>query len=223
MRLLNSAGPSSFEEIKTWYPVWYRDVFEMETIWRAFGFQFDRIRADIIRAVDNNFIEYADAQAIQKIENHFDISHSSPRTIEERRAIIRGFVQGRGRVGRAEIAELFSIFTNNTIEVTFSRPGRIHIAVSKDIDDDFTFDDIKLILNNRLPAHLEVIMSAHFNPNHEAADYSGGAISELITEYFYSEDEDFRPRNNRHIDLSQFTNEELSKFTHEQLQQGGFL
>lgn len=27
--------PSAYEELKTFYPVFYRDVFEMDAIWRA--------------------------------------------------------------------------------------------------------------------------------------------------------------------------------------------
>jgi len=29
MRLYDNAYPSTYEEIKTWYPAWYRDVLEM--------------------------------------------------------------------------------------------------------------------------------------------------------------------------------------------------
>lgn len=35
--------PSAYEELKTFYPVFYRDVFEMDAIWRAAGGGLDEI------------------------------------------------------------------------------------------------------------------------------------------------------------------------------------
>ena len=34
MRLYDNAYPSTYEEIKTWYPAWYRDVLEMDALWQ---------------------------------------------------------------------------------------------------------------------------------------------------------------------------------------------
>lgn len=154
MRIYENAFPSSYEEIKTWYPVWYREVFEMDALWRVFGSQMDRIQADLIQMVENNFIEFADAPTVTRLEAFFGITHPIPRTLVERRAVLIGFVRGRGHIGRPKIIEIISLFTTGEIDVAFSRPGMIDVTVTRDYGDMFNLADIYMILGHRIPAHL---------------------------------------------------------------------
>ena len=154
MQLYENAFPSTYEEIKTWYPVWYRDVFEMDALWQVFGGQMDKIQADIIQMVNNNFIDFADADTITRLENFLSIVHPFPRSLAERRAVLRGFVLGLGHIGRQTIIELISLFTSGEIDVAFSRPGRITVTVTHDFGDMFRASDIFMILGHRIPAHL---------------------------------------------------------------------
>ena len=154
MLIYENSFPSTYEEIKTWYPVWYREVFEMDAIWQVFGGQMDRIQADLIRMVENNFIEFADAPTVTRLESFFGIIHPFPRTLVERRAVLIGFVRGRGHIGRPRIIEIISLFTSGEIDVAFSRPGKIDVTVTRDFGDMFNLADIHLILGHRIPAHL---------------------------------------------------------------------
>jgi hypothetical protein len=151
--LFDNAWPSNYEEIKTWYPVWYREVLEMDALWRIWGKHLDDIQEAIILSVDNNFIDHADAQTIGRLETFFGIVYDSPRTLYERRNVIKGFIIGRGKIGRQEIINLISIFTSGTIDVSFAG-GVIYIYVTRDFGDAFNLYDIHLVLDNRIPAHL---------------------------------------------------------------------
>lgn len=154
MLIYENAFPTTYEEIKTWYPVWYRDVFEMEALWRVLGGQMDSIQADIIQMVENNFIEFADAPTVTKLEEFYGIVHPFPRTLVERRAVLIGFVRGRGHIGRPKIIELISLFTTGEIDVAFSRPGKVDVTVTRDFGDMFNLADVHMILGHRIPAHL---------------------------------------------------------------------
>ena len=66
MRLYENSVPNTYDEIKTWYPVWYRDVLEMDALWQALGSQLDKVRNGIIQAIDNNFIDRADTETLAK-------------------------------------------------------------------------------------------------------------------------------------------------------------
>lgn len=154
MLIYENSFPSTYEEIKTWYPVWYREVLEMDALWRVFGGQMDKIQADLVRMVENNFIEFADAPTITRLEAFFGIVHPFPRTLVERRAVLIGFVRGRGHIGRPQIIEIISLFTSGEIDVAFSRPGKIDVTVTRDFGDMFNLADIHLILGHRVPAHL---------------------------------------------------------------------
>lgn len=52
--------PSAYEELKTFYPVFYRDVFEMDAIWRAAGGGLDEIEDGVDAVVNNNFVSLMD-------------------------------------------------------------------------------------------------------------------------------------------------------------------
>ena len=156
MRIYENAWPSTYEEFKTWHPVWYRDVFEMDAIWQVLGGQMDKMQALLIWMVDSNFIDHADASMIARLENFLGIVHPYPRTLVERRAVLRGFTIGRGHMGRRQIIELISIFTSGEIDVSFTRPGRINVAVARDFGDMFNLHDINMIIGHRAPSHLSL-------------------------------------------------------------------
>ncbi|MCL1862013.1 MAG: YmfQ family protein [Defluviitaleaceae bacterium] len=154
MLIYENSFPATYEEIKTWYPVWYREVFEMDAIWQVVGGQMDQIQADLVQMVENNFIEFADEPTITRLEAFFGIVHPFPRTLVERRAVLIGFVRGRGHIGRPQIIEIISLFTTGVIDVRFSRPGAIDVTVTRDFGDMFNLADIHMILGHRIPAHL---------------------------------------------------------------------
>lgn len=157
MKLYENAYPSVYEEIKTWYPVWYRDVFEMDALWRVWGGQLDEIQAGIIRAVDNNFIDYADAETLTKWETLFNVTYDGPRTLAERRNLLKALLLGMGHIGQKEIKEIISVFTNGQIEVQLIG-GMIRITVTRDFGDNFNLYDCNYILDNKIPAHLALDM-----------------------------------------------------------------
>ena len=156
MLIYENAWPSTYEEFKTWYPVWYRDILEMDAIWQVLGGQMDKVQALLVWMVDSNFIDHADASMIARLENFLGIVHPYPRTLVERRAVLRGFTIGRGHMGRPRIIELISIFTAGEIDVSFTRPGRINVAVTRDFGDMFNLHDINMIIGHRIPSHLSL-------------------------------------------------------------------
>lgn len=157
MLLYDNAPPSTYEEIKTWYPVWYRDVLEMDALWRVWGGQLDAIQAGIIQAVDNNFIDYADAETLAKLEAFFHITYDGPRSLTDRRNMIKALLLGQGHVGQKEIKELISVFTNGKIDLELIG-GLIRITVTRDFGDNFNLYDCNFILGGRIPAHLGLDM-----------------------------------------------------------------
>lgn len=153
MKLYDNAYPSTYEEIKTWYPVWYRDVLEMDALWRVWGGQLDAVQSGIIRAIDNNFIDYADAEALTKWEDFFHITYDSPRTLVDRRNLLKALLLGANHIGQKEIKEIISVFTNGEIDVQLNN-GLIQITVTRDFGNNFNLYDCNYILGSKIPAHL---------------------------------------------------------------------
>jgi hypothetical protein len=184
--LLFEHSRDMYEEIKEMYPVWYREVVDMTALWTVFGTKLEEIKNDILRAVDNNFIDYADAATITKLETFLRITHDEPRTIDERRKVIKAFIVGHGKIGQQQIKELVAVFTNNEVGVEFSQ-GVITVTVVQDITNPFRSSDVRFILEARIPAHLALVLSENFEFTSKTAIYvlsastSSTRISQTVT------------------------------------------
>jgi len=193
MALFKNSFDSHYEELKTFYPVWYRDVREMDAIWYAIGGMLDEIVAAMLQTLDNSFISRADCERLTQLEQWLQIPPNDERTLAERRHMLRTFFYGSGRIGRAEIIEIMSVFTTGDISVAFIKgyglmilfdgsrvfdgtfdfnqsepssdsPAVIVITVVRDLADRFNLKDSMFVLEKRLPAHLRVIFVDKLNP-----------------------------------------------------------
>ena len=113
--------PSVYEELKTFYPVFYRDVFEMDAIWRAAGGKLDEIEAGVDAAANDTFISMMDAAALSDMEAFLDIAPNKNRTLEVRRKLVASYFVGANHIGAPEIKELVRGYTGDTPEVKFSK------------------------------------------------------------------------------------------------------
>ena len=80
--------PSAYEELKTFYPVFYRDVFEMDAIWRAAGGGLDEIEDGVDAVVNNNFVSLMDTDTLAQMETFLGIPLNQKHTLEARRIVL---------------------------------------------------------------------------------------------------------------------------------------
>lgn len=154
--MYDNAYKSGYVELKTFYPVWYPDVVEMDALLKAFGTQLDGIKNGNIRSIDNNFVATADAVTIGTLEKYLYITYDGKRTLEERRALVSAFFIGYGHIGRPEIIDYVSKFTEGAISVAFDA-GVITVTVTRDAAEKFNLADALFILLRRIPAHLALV------------------------------------------------------------------
>ena len=147
--------PSAYEELKTFYPVFYRDVFEMDAIWRAAGGGLDEIEDGVDAVVNNNFVSLMDTDALAQMETFLDIPLNQKRTLEARRKLVASYFIGGNHIGAREIKDITRAFTEGTCEVSFVG-GTVYIHVKSDIKDTPPEDDYYYILRKKIPAHLGV-------------------------------------------------------------------
>lgn len=147
--------PSAYEELKTFYPVFYRDVFEMDAIWRTCGGGLDEIEDDVDRVANSTYISLMDEKALVQMETFLGIPPDSGRTLEERRKLVSSYFLGVGHIGAREIKEIAKAFTGGKCEVSFSN-GEVYIHIKADISDTPPADDFFFILRKKIPAHLGV-------------------------------------------------------------------
>jgi len=181
MRLFDNSVDSHYEEQKTLYPVFYRDVLEMDAIWHTVGYFLDRLRSDMIRSLDNSTISRAEAARIAILENWIGIPNNGVRLLSDRRSVLQSFLYGDGHIGQRDIQLLMESFTSGVVKVqllseykTVHLDGKhsldgswllnqfpkqlagIQILVERDIADKFNLADATLVIAKRIPAHLQI-------------------------------------------------------------------
>lgn len=145
--------PDAYEELKTFYPVFYRDVFEMDAIWRTCGGGLDEIETNVDRVANSTFISMMDETALSRMEQFLGIPFDSKRTLEERRSLAASYFLGTGHFGAPEIKELTRAFTDGKCTVSFGG-GVVYIHIKADISDTPQADDYYFMLRKKTPAHL---------------------------------------------------------------------
>lgn len=160
--------PSVYEELKTFYPVFYRDVFEMDAIWRAAGGKLDEIEAGVDAVANDTFISMMDAAALSDMEAFLDIAPNKNRTLEDRRKLVASYFVGANHIGAPEIKELVRGYAGDTPEVKFSK-GRIYVCISPPDESSFLSSDIIECLLRKIPAHLALSLSLSYKPDVQPA------------------------------------------------------
>jgi len=168
MSMFNSYWKCKYDELITFYPRYYREVFEMDAILRTAGGLADGIQNGIEEVLLNNFIENADEDTLSMYEQFLGLSLLRQRTVEERRRLVKSFFAGQGKVSATRIAEMIRAYTgadttcefypfdsegNNRLDVIFERGGEEVIYIS----------DIYILLSKMLPAHIEYRAMAEYS------------------------------------------------------------
>lgn len=117
MRFYGNQFGSSYEELISYYPRYYRDVLEMVAILNAQGKLLDDAKAQIEQNYLNNFIEHMDEAAISDLEEFLEIHNDGTKTLDERKKIIKPYFAGFGRISSATIKEMIAAYSDATADV----------------------------------------------------------------------------------------------------------
>lgn len=158
MKFYNKYFKNNYDELITYYPRYYREIFEMVEILKAHGKIADNLEDSIERVFLNNFILTADEQTIKIWEEDIlNITYRNKLSLEQRKNVIIAMLCGHGHIGEPEIREIIANYTSNAVAVDFEK-GRLSILI-----DGVVFDEINLYDNllRRIPAHIGLGMSIH--------------------------------------------------------------
>ena len=163
MSLYDNAFPSNYEEIRTFYPVWYFDVKEMDAVWRTTGKQLDAVQSGVEAIITNNFIATADDTTLKALEKFLGLTPNPDRTSSERRQLIASVLSSTPHIGAPEIKDLVGTFTLGDIDVSFDG-GEIRVTVTRDMADRLNMADCLYVLQGRIPAHLDLMFTDILRP-----------------------------------------------------------
>ncbi len=160
MRFYNKYYANDFEELLTYYPRFYCDIYEMVEILKAYGRITDSMEKNIEQAYLNGFIDYADEAAIEKLERFLKIGLNRNRTLEERRRLVKSYFVGFGKISATVLNRIVLTYFETTAEISFKQCDEngnhgLFIIINKDAEEILYTSDFTKILRLRIPAHIK--------------------------------------------------------------------
>ncbi len=160
MRFYNKYYANDFEELLTYYPRFYLDIYEMVEILKAYGRITDSMEKNIEQAYLNGFIDYADEAAIEKLERFLKIGLNRNRTLEERRRLVKSYFVGFGKISATVLNRIALTYFETTAEISFKQCDEngnhgLFIIINKDAEEILYTSDFTKILRLRIPAHIK--------------------------------------------------------------------
>lgn len=175
MSLLNPQYADVYKELRTCYPIFYMDVYEMQELLKVQGTLMDTLCGNLELTLNNNFINTADETTIQAWETALGIEYDNVLTLEERKIVVAAHISGHGHIGEPEIRSIVARYSSNPITVEFN-VGIITINISGQI---FDTTNLRKTLLSRIPAHLRLMLNII---------YGSAAATEHVATAAYSQE-----------------------------------
>lgn len=156
---------NNYDDIKSFLPIFYNEVFEMQAILQTAGHALDKLEEGEIRVLLNNFIMDADKESITKLETFLQIKNES-RSLDERRRLVASYFVGFGKINATKIKEIVYSFTSANSEVYFE-DSTVSIEIERGISESLYLIDVNNIISSRIPAHLPFVLVIKFTINVE--------------------------------------------------------
>lgn len=160
--LFNNEQRSGYEELLSYYPIFYKDIREMNAILHISGSMLDGMASAMEEVVLNRFIDTMDEETTSRWETFLYLTANRNRPLEERKHLIHALLIGHGKISASKIKEVVKVFTGLTAEVEFIREC-LTVKVPLDGEYQFLLSDIKNLFKKRIPAHLALLMIGKFH------------------------------------------------------------
>ena len=154
----SNAFPSTYEELISYYPTFYRDVLEMRAILEAEGRLLDSQIESFNTVIDNCFIDTADEETITRLEKFL---HITPNTddLNGRRQTIKLYFTGFGKMSASKLKDFLFPFTQTESTITFkpadeAQNNLLKIVIPRGNTERFSALEVMKLLALRLPTHI---------------------------------------------------------------------
>ena len=176
---------STFEELKTMYPTFYQNVFEMMEILKANGGLLDEVINAMNRTYSNAFVDTMDDESVSKLEEFLNIETEGDESLSQRKGRLKAHFTGYGKVSASYIKRLIKDYVEDAeTEITFlpveeHGDNKLTITMTRTILDYafmgyiiWVYEMLKL----KIPAHLDWDFIARCLKEDEESIYVGMAV-----------------------------------------------
>lgn len=152
MSVFNNDYRSGYDEIKSYYPIIYSGVKEMDANLKFAGWLADLQASGLERLVLNQFVATMEEKMITRLEAFLKLTVNTSRPLEERRKMVAASLVGFGKISGSRIKEIVKTFANDMVDVNFT--NIITIKITRKDASMLYMTDLESVLNKRLPAHI---------------------------------------------------------------------
>lgn len=160
--LFNNEQRSGYEELLSYYPIFYKDIREMNAILHICGRMLDGMATATEEAVLNRFIDTMDEETTARWETFLYLTANRNRPLDERKRLIHALLIGHGKISASKIKEVVNVFTGLTADVEFI-DEYLRVGIPLDGEYQFLLSDIKGLFKKKIPAHLALLMIGKFH------------------------------------------------------------
>lgn len=166
MQLYNDEK-SGYERLAGYYPLYYKNVYEMQEILKAQGRLADDMKSGIERVLSDCFIDTMDSASLSTYEEILGIS-SAGNTIDERRRLVKSYLIGSGKISASVIRSMIKAYTGTESECEFTQTEaygthKLIIRTDRGSKEKIDLNDVNKFLSEKLPAHIEYIFALVYN------------------------------------------------------------
>lgn len=143
------------EKIKTYFPYYYYDVIEINSIINAECPEFENIDTSTDKIITEIYIDTAEDEGLSRLETIFNIEIPTGATIPEIRSVIKSILRGQNKLNSTTIKNVSLAYSNGEVDVSFTN-GNIVITFISILGIPSNIDELKNYLSERKPAHIGI-------------------------------------------------------------------
>lgn len=143
-----------FDVMLSYVPSYYHDSKIFKSMLKAEGEEFDQLRTAIEDLKSQFFVDTA-TWGLALWEKEYGLPTNTKLSLDERRSILKGKIQGIGKVGAELIKSVGLAYSNGEVKVEFDRDIKVTFIGTRGIPS--RLEELQKQLEDIIPAHLKII------------------------------------------------------------------
>lgn len=166
---------SEYEEIKSYYPVFYHDVAEMEALFRCYGKISDKLFQGKKLLIETQSFLKMEERMCSRLEKFFWIEKNKVLSLDSRRKALQLLISGNGKMKASTIKDMISVYSDALVEIKFT--NYLEIKLSRSENESEFMPSILEILGEKLPAHIAYYLAIKLLTVQTEERFTGKLIS----------------------------------------------
>lgn len=147
----------------SYYPEVIRAIKEFKAITTGEGYEFDELKRNRERVLNNAYLLTMDESRILEWEKLLGIRPLENSTVDDRRDTVIARIRGQGKLNTTLINNIVNTFTGGSAN-SWIKDSVLYIEITPPPGNKaYKFSNVEQELKNKIPAHLGVSITRNYN------------------------------------------------------------